>query len=117
MCHCSIALAPYNINDNFRHNLTNKLIEYMAGGLPILFSIDDGYVAELIRNNEIGLTYGGSSDRLAESILRLLDNEPYRKKLAENARNLYLEKYQYQTVYTDMVCYLEEIVASYRCCS
>lgn len=108
------ALAPYNINDNFRHNLTNKLIEYMAGRLPILFSIDDGFVADLIREHEIGLTYGGSADRLAGAILRLLEDEPYCKKLAENAKNLYLEKYRSEAVYSDMAEHLERIASSNR---
>jgi glycosyltransferase involved in cell wall biosynthesis len=108
---CSaIALAPYCEMENFRHNITNKLIEYMAGGLPILFSIDDGYVADLIRDNEIGLTYGGSSERLADAINLLLNNEPYRNKLAQNARDLYLKKYQCKTVYKNMAEYLERIV-------
>ena len=109
MNHTSIALASYKESGNYRSSLTNKTIEYMAGGLPILFSIDDGYVADLIRNNEIGLTYGGSADRLAESILRLLDNEPYRRKLAENSRRLFERQYKAETVYNNLVTYLEKI--------
>ena len=109
MRHSSIALAPYNINDNFRHNLANKLIEYMAGGLPILFSIDEGYVANLIRENEIGLTYSGSADRLAATIIRLLDDEPYRQRMAENSRKLFERKYKAETVYNGFVTYLETI--------
>jgi glycosyltransferase involved in cell wall biosynthesis len=112
MYHAHIALASYKESENYRSSLTNKTIEYMAGGLPILFSIDEGYVADLIRDNEIGLTYGGSSERLAETINLLLDNEPYRNKLAQNAKNLYLEKYQSKTVYKNMAEYLEKIVTS-----
>jgi glycosyltransferase involved in cell wall biosynthesis len=114
MYHTHIALASYKESENYRSSLTNKTIEYMAGGLPILFSIDDGYVADLIRDNEIGLTYGGSSERLAEAINLLLDNKSYRNKLAQNARNLYLEKYQCKTVYKNMAEYLEKIVTFQR---
>ncbi|MGL4595352.1 MAG: glycosyltransferase family 4 protein [Thermoguttaceae bacterium] len=108
----SIALASYKESENYRSSLTNKTIEYMAGGLPILFSIDDGYVADLIRDNEIGMTYGGSTKRLAECVLKLLQDEPYRKQLAENARNLFLKQYQSDTVYTEMAMYLERIFAT-----
>ena len=113
MGHTSIALASYKESENLRSSLTNKTIEYMAGGLPVLFSIDDGYVADLIRSNEIGLTYGGSADRLAESIIRLLDDEPYRKKLSENSRNLYLKRYRSETIYPRMAEHLERIVRQY----
>ncbi len=114
MKHTTIALTSYKDSENYRSSFTNKEIEYMAGGLPQLFSIDEGYVADLIRDNEIGLTYGGSAERLADSILRLLDDEPYRKKLAENARKLYLEKYQSQAVYDQMAEHLEKMAALKR---
>jgi glycosyltransferase involved in cell wall biosynthesis len=114
MYHTHIALAAYKESENYRSSLTNKTIEYMAGGLPILFSIDDGYVADLIRTNEIGLTYGGSSERLTETINLLLNNETYRNKLAQNARNLYLAKYQCNTVYKNMAEYLEKIMINHK---
>ena len=116
MSHTSIALASYKESENYRSSLTNKTIEYMAGGLPVLFSIDNGYVADLIRNNEIGLTYGGSADRLAESIIHLLDDEPYRRELATNARNLYLKQYQSKTVYSRMAEYLEQCATERKAC-
>jgi glycosyltransferase involved in cell wall biosynthesis len=110
---CSvIALAPYHEMENFRNNITNKLIEYMAGGLPILFSMDEGYVADLIRENEIGLTYGSSSERLSKSILRLLDDEPFRMKLAQNSSQLFEQKFKADKIYKDFVSYLEKIVST-----
>jgi glycosyltransferase involved in cell wall biosynthesis len=111
MNHATIALASYKESENYRSSLTNKMIEYMAGELPILFSIDEGYVANLIQTNEIGLTYGGSSERLSESILRLLDDEPFRIKLAQNSRRLFEQNFKADKVYKDFVSYLEKIVS------
>ena len=113
MKHTDVAISAYQESENYRSSLTNKTIEYMAGGLPILFSIDNGFVADLIKNNNIGMTYGGSSARLAESINMLFDNESLRHEMGNNARKLFLEKYQSQTVYNEMVKYLENIVESY----
>jgi glycosyltransferase involved in cell wall biosynthesis len=76
-----------------------------------LFSIDEGYVADLIRTNEIGLTYGGSSKRLTEAILRLLEDEPLRIKLAQNSRRLFEQKFKADQVYNEFVSYLEKIVS------
>lgn len=110
MAKSKIALAPYNDSVNFRDNLANKLIEYMAGAVPVLYSLDEGYVADLIREHEIGLTYGSSSERLAQAIHRLLDDEAYRRRLSDNARNLYLKKYQGEKIYSEMAAHLENIV-------
>ena len=114
MHHTHIALSAYQESDNYRSSLTNKTIEYMASGLPILFSIDDGYVANLIRDNQLGVTYGGSPKRLAESIIKLITDQDYRRTLASNARSLFLQKYQSQMVYSQMVKYLEKVSFSYK---
>ncbi|MDR2169845.1 MAG: glycosyltransferase family 4 protein [Planctomycetaceae bacterium] len=114
MSYTTIALASYKDSENYRSSLTNKTIEYMAGGLPILFSIDDGYVADLIRDNEVGLTYGGSSERLADAINLLLNNEPYRNKLAQNSRRLFEQQFKADQVYNDFVSYLEKIALTQR---
>jgi glycosyltransferase involved in cell wall biosynthesis len=108
----TIALAAYKESENYRSSLTNKMIEYMAGGLPILFSIDEGYVADLIRTHEIGLTYGGSVDRLTEAINLLLHDEPYRAKLARNSRQLFEQQFTADKVYNEFVSYLEKIVST-----
>jgi len=110
----SIALAPYKVNDNFRNNLTNKSIEYMAGGLPILYSIDDGYLANLLNRYECGFTYGNNIERLSNCIDYLLKTPKQMKQIGRNARSLYENEFQANSVYNDIVDFLENVVIEYR---
>ncbi len=106
----SLALAPYNENENFRNNLTNKPIEYLAGSLPILFSIDDGYLADLLQKHQCGLTYGGDATRLAHAIETLLDQPERRDAMAHKARALFESRFEASRVYGAIVDHLEAIV-------
>jgi len=110
----SLALAPYVDVPNFRFNLTNKPIEYLAGGLPILSSLEEGVVAELLREHQCGITYGEDSERLAQAIRRLLDNPRQRQQMAQNAQQLFEERYVAEKVYDNMALHLESIARDWN---
>ena len=110
----NMALAPYIDSPNFRFNLTNKPIEYLAGGLPILSSLEEGVVANLLQEHHCGLTYGKDSERLAQAIRRLLDSPGERQQMARNARRLFEERYVAEKVYGDMALHLEAIARDWR---
>lgn len=111
----SFALVPYKDNaGGFSITLSNKMIEYMAGGLPILSSIDHGYLADLINEFKMGITYGGNSDRLANAIIELLEHPDRQLTMANNSRKLFEKKFRAEVVYSDYVKHLESIKNLYR---
>lgn len=66
--------------------LGNVVLEAMASGLPVI-GADQGGTVENVRDGHNGLLVpAGDADRFAEAILRLVDDQALRGKLARNAR-------------------------------
>lgn len=62
-----------------------KLFEYMASGVPLIAS-DLPSLREILNGNNAILVEPNNAERLAETIRSSLNNEPARKKIAEQAR-------------------------------
>ena len=112
MKYSKIALAPYINKVNFLSNLTNKTIEYMAGGLPILSNIN-GITGEIIKKNRSGFVYNGSSILLKKYIMKLKNDEKLRIKMGENSFNIFVQNFESKKVYGELSNYLESIVEDY----
>jgi len=52
----SVAVAPYSPTSDFQENVPNKVIEYLANGIPIVSSLSGGTVQRLLEQYEIGTT-------------------------------------------------------------
>jgi glycosyltransferase involved in cell wall biosynthesis len=109
----SIGLSPLPYRPDFLVNINNKTIEYLSGGLPVLSSPTYGMVYEMLRDNECGLSY----DQRAPSSLALavegLSRNPERvRRMSENAKRLYEEKFVAEKVYSEMATHLEMIAKS-----
>ncbi|MDO8091984.1 MAG: glycosyltransferase family 4 protein [Candidatus Brocadiales bacterium] len=110
----SVGLAPYPSNKNYITNLTNKPIEYLSAGLPIVSSLK-GVLKDLLSACNCGVTYeNGNSDELASILISLYDNPDRLKVMSKNASALYEEKFVAEKVYSEMISYLEEVCANYR---
>ena len=106
-------LAPYRACENFFKNVANKPIEYLAGGLPILSSLPQGALFQLIEEHSCGVNYDGSASTLARALL-MLDEQPQQYELlANNARKLFSQRFEATQVYGGMIRHLEAIVANY----
>ena len=69
--------------------MPNALMEAMAMGVPCVSTRCEMGPEELIENNENGILVNvGSSDEIAEAILRIINNKELSDKLSKNARNL-----------------------------
>ena len=113
MRYAKIGLAPYTINKNFLFNLTNKPVEYLSAGLPVLSSIN-GVLGSLLRTNKCGMVYGTSGKKLAEFVTELKTNVTLYENMSRNAQKLFTEKFSTSTVYPKMIKYLEEIILKFR---
>jgi len=67
--------------------------EAMAAGIPII-STDVGGIKEILEKEKCGLIYPkGDTDRAIKSIIELMDNNSYGKKLGENGKRAIETKY------------------------
>jgi len=105
----SLALAPYVARADFEASLPNKAIEYLSGGLPVLTSLGRGTLLDLLTEHDCGLSYGGDAGNLAETIESLADDSGRRRRMADNARRLFDDRFTAQKVYDEMATYLEQI--------
>jgi glycosyltransferase involved in cell wall biosynthesis len=122
-----VGLAPYkSFSSNFCHRfhpikfplleirekatLSNKIFEYFSGGLPIVSSLR-GELAQILRENDCGITYEpGDVQGLADALLFLKDNPKKRKQMGKIAMHLFDEKYSSDKVYPAMADHIEELV-------
>jgi glycosyltransferase involved in cell wall biosynthesis len=112
MKYSKAALAPYIHKENFLLNLTNKPIEYLAGGLPILSSIN-GVLGSLITKNNCGFIYK-NSDELKNQILELKNNTNVQNTMSKNAKELFEKNFSAKEVYGKMINYLEIVAKKYQ---
>lgn len=90
-----VGLAPYRQLIGFENNITNKIFEYIAHGLPILTS-SSGKMKKFINANKIGFYYSNDNFiRLASKILMLSENIKEYKILSKTSLSLYEKKYQF----------------------
>ena len=84
MAAADIGVACFEDNDITRCKSPLKIAEYMASGKPIVAS-DVGEVKNMLGGAGV-ITEAGNPEALAEGIIKLLKDEPLRKRLAFKAR-------------------------------
>lgn len=100
-------IAPFKNIECFTKSLPNKVIDSLSLGLPIISPLE-GEVRKLIDREEVGLVYNeGSGQSLFECVLRIKAEPKLLSLLAENAINLYENKFSYEIVYGGLVKHLE----------
>jgi glycosyltransferase involved in cell wall biosynthesis len=90
-----ICVACFEDNDITQCKSPLKIAEYLASGKPIVAS-DVGEVKRMLGGAGI-LTLPGDSEDLACGIIKLLNDEPLRQRLAKKARQRAEELYNWQT--------------------
>ncbi len=86
---CRCGTYSYKNSEDFYHTFSNKGIQYLSCGLPIINSLG-GFARELLLKNECGLTYQeGNAADCAEQIKRLYSDPKRCRQMAENARALF----------------------------
>lgn len=114
LLHNAIAgLAPYVTATVFEQNYTNKVLEYLSMGLPIISSLQTGLQGALLREEGCGLTYDDTDSRsLSEALHMLLTDEDLRDRTALAARRVFSERFSTEQVYGAYATYLEELAAT-----
>lgn len=103
-------LAPYNLSDNFNSNIPNKIVEYLAGGLPIITTLT-GIPRQLIDEFRCGAGYEhGNPGTLAAAITALAADPQGQRAMGERALELYRLRFNASRVYGEMINHFARVV-------
>lgn len=100
--------------EDFIDTISNKAIQYLSAGLPILNSLK-GLTHQLIFEYSAGLTYEeGDADECAAAIEHLYLHPQERDKMAVNAKRLYDDKFDADKMNKNFEDYLSYIIDQYQ---
>ena len=111
MQRASCGLAPYVNEYSFTLSIPNKIIEYCAGGLPVVSCLQ-GETARLVESQANGVNYlEHDSTSLANAIGGLVENAAQRAAMGERSRLLFESEFDASHVYGQMIERLTNISA------
>ena len=100
--------------EDFINTFSNKAIQYLSAGLPIINSLN-GFAKTLLSDTGAGLSYKeGNVDDCMRQIEKLYLNEEKRAKMAVNAKKLFNTKFDANIINKQMEAYFYEIVENYK---
>lgn len=98
---------------DFKDTFSNKAIQYMSGGLPILNSLS-GFPKTLIEEKKMGITYNCDSVQdCKEKIMLLYNDEAGRRFMGENAVKCFSEMFEAEVVNRQFEEYLVKMHDKY----
>ncbi|MFB0562301.1 MAG: glycosyltransferase family 4 protein [Candidatus Lokiarchaeia archaeon] len=107
--HIGICPSPY-----IRNAFPNKMFSYLSAGLPVISSFQ-GELKEIIEKYQIGLYCPPNDvDVLVNCIKKLYNDEVLYKKMAENARRVFNEKFDADKIYEEYAGHIERIAHNYK---
>ncbi len=106
-------LAPYPDRADFRCQISNKAIEYLSHGLPILLSPATSALSDFLEENHCGLSYrNGQPQELAALVDHVCREPNLRREMSANALRVFRESFDAQKVYGAMADHLEKLIES-----
>lgn len=107
-----IGLVPYRSRANFETGITNKPVEYLAHGLPILTSLQRGPLVEMIKEHQCGWTYeNGDPEELGNMIHDIVDKGSF-NQMVKPALHLFESKFHPDAVYGGWMELIERVIAA-----
>jgi glycosyltransferase involved in cell wall biosynthesis len=107
---CDAGILPYASDTEFIHLLPNKVIEYLAYGLPVLSSLR-GPVSDLITQADCGRIYRETDAHdLARTIADLVTNPEQLGVMSINAQKAFRERFMASEVYGRYADLLRELI-------
>lgn len=89
---------------------SNTLLEYMAAGVPAV-ATDVGGNRELVDHGLTGLLVPpGDDEAIAQGIIELLEDEPWRRRIGEAARQVVRDRYDWSVKIKEIECYYQSLL-------
>lgn len=96
--------------DNYLESLPIKLFEYMSVGLPQVATHFPNW-KEIIEGNQCGYVADPlNPEEMAEKVVAILRDKEHYRRLSENARRTYEEKYNWETEADKMIKLYQELL-------
>ncbi len=109
-----LGLLPYLPSRDFLMSIPNKAVEYVSGGLPVVTSLDRGFLAKLFAEYGCVKTYrAGADGELAETLESLQQDRSKLSAMQNGARTLFDHRFRLETVNSAMMEHLEDVVQRY----
>lgn len=106
-------LAPFRSHVGYTGNMPNKSVEYLSAGLPIISTLQ-GYLRAFLETHDCGITCAnGNAAELAQTLARLADDRARLKRMSDNAKRVFAERFDAEKVYGGMINYLVEVTAKF----
>lgn len=103
-----IGLMPLPNNHATRGKCALKGIQYMAAGLPVVYS-DVGINKDVIRNNEEGLI-AANNDEWETCLESLITNKTLRKRLGQSGKHRATEEYSLTSSTAILITHIEQLI-------
>ena len=100
-------IAPYKNTQNFRNSIPNKVIESLENSVPFI-TRTDGELKNLIKTFNNGI-FLDSQNMEVNNIVKLIEDQKYRKVLCKNAYKSYEQLFDFQKVYNQIIINIENM--------
>jgi glycosyltransferase involved in cell wall biosynthesis len=102
-----VALYDLNANTQNRYVVGNKLFEAMMCGVPIITNV----ATDIVNETQCGMIVDYDNlDQIKQTIIDLRDNPELRKKLGDNGRNAFLQKYNWNAMEEKLYKIYEQVI-------
>ncbi|MBU1169599.1 MAG: hypothetical protein KKD44_08560 [Proteobacteria bacterium] len=88
----NILLSSYSL-DHFKYNLASKLFTYLEAGIPIVMYEESEFMADLVRDNNLGTIYSAREPRTIIKAIDEVMNNDYTQSIETFCREFSMEKY------------------------
>ncbi len=105
---CHIGILPYINSNNYKFNIPNKPSEYLSEGLALALSLDQGEMYQLIQENNIGFSYGNSSNLLIKKLEKLTLDKSKLFEYKKKSLKVFDESFDAQKIYNKLIHFLKE---------
>lgn len=103
MVNTDICIIPHIKSEHTDNTSPNKLFHFMYFGKPVLTS-NCNYIQEIVNEEACGLVYEYDNVKaLAESIMKLYENDDLREKMGKNGKSAVLSKYNWEKTVVSMI--------------
>jgi glycosyltransferase involved in cell wall biosynthesis len=105
---------PVNVNHQYATTAANKIMEYMAAGLPVLASDRPGLRA-LVERYECGLTADESDPAsIAAAVITLLGDTQRARQMGANGARAFEEEFRYDKQFAPVLAAITELASRRR---
>ncbi len=94
-----MGFTSLTLNNHIVTTASNKILEYMAAGLPLLLSDTSGSHSLLGKYHNVVLAEVIHVKSVAEAVNRVLSDDSLARSMGKNSRRAFTEEYNYEHQY------------------